>query len=275
LAALGGDVSNPSSAQREDPRTQLEADVATVPESSKARAIASAFPAEEVGLDWAGRSGSLELRASVGLNQWDARIEAEVGAIPGGVSLAGGLTLSIPLTDWLQLGITHRLMPSLTMGLGARGSPLQGSVALGFSSAGFSSIEGLIAGAYVDVDGGLRVARGLWLVASAGVDTQRLGLDRSELIPEASAGLIFAVHPRVRLQLGFEARQTFGFGGVFNPHTQLELGSTLEQGSRPWPLLELQVSPRVSLDGYASYRWNPGGTQAVQTYLLGLTWRSP
>ena len=82
------------------------------------------------------------------------------------------------------------------------------------------------------------------------------------------------LHPLVRLQLGIEGRQSLGFGAVINPLPHLQVGSILGQGSRPLPLLEVQVWRDVSLDAYATHRWTLGSTQTVQSYLLGLTWRS-
>ena len=53
---------------------------------------------------------------------------------------------------------------------------------------------------------------------------------------------------------------------------QLAFGSVLQQGLRSFPLVEWQVHPSLSLDGYASVRFIPGLGGALQTYLVGVTY---
>lgn len=285
FAARGGDVRPipQGEASPQHPGVQATTAPETAPETGTDEApspslgtgdAASEEEGGSSGSGWTGRASGLELRASVGLQHWDARTEMDGRQLPAGVSLAGGMVFTLPLSDRLQLAITHQLLPSLTLGLGAGEDLLHGSITSGFSAAGFSSIEGIIAGGFLDLDGGLRVVQGVWLVGGVSVDAQRLGLDRSMLTPGASAGLVLVLHPLIRLQLGIEGRQSLGFGGVINPLTQLQIGSVLGQGARPLPLLEVQIWRDVSLDAYANHRWILGSTQTVQSYLLGLTWRS-
>ena len=238
-----------------------------------------------------------DLHWTVPASQWVAR--AALGPSfrvtpPGPLALASraylfdSASLGIGLTDRLQLSLATDAVLGLSFRTGDREGNLQGSATLAFT--GFSTsilgpgpasmgfgIRGL-----ASFDGGVRLLPSLWWVGSV---SAHIGLfDALRFTPLLRTGFSLRLRPRLRLQLGAEAEHlvlnSAGLGIVTPDNVGtgpvdrvlLTLGSVLKQGLRSFPLVEWQVHPSLSLDGYASVRFVPGYGEVDHTYLVGVTY---
>jgi hypothetical protein len=192
--------------------------------------------------------------------------------------------LSAALTDHLQLALTHRLAPSVTLRFGERDAPLQGAASLGLGSFAFWTPGALNLEVIAELQGGLRLAPRWWLMGGwqAGVWlTPRGPATASSMLRTvnsgAKAGVAIDLHPRLRVQLGLAAHdEVSSVSQLDGQGPTVELGSVLGLGVRPGPLLQWQVLPGFSLDGYATVAWLLDGTRTfIQTYQVGFTWRTP
>lgn len=216
-----------------------------------------------------------DLHWTVPVSQWEARaaLGPSFTATPPGALgvvplayLSDSASLGIGLTDRLQLSLATGAV-GLSLRTGDREGNLQGSATLAATGLSFSDfgIQGL-----ASFDGGVRLLPSLWWVGSV---SAHFGLfDIQRFAPLLRTGLSLRLHPRLRLQLGAEALVNVDVGTGPLDGMVLAFGSVLQQGLRSFPLVEWQVHPSLSLDGYASVRFVPGLGGALQTYLVGVTY---
>jgi hypothetical protein len=226
-----------------------------------------------------------DLHWTVPASQWEARAALGPSFAPtltgalGGAPLAylhDSASLAIGLTDRLQLSLATNGALGLSLRTGDREGILQGSATLAFT--GFSTSNGALGSASMgfgiqglaSMDGGLQFLPSLWWVGSV---SGHFGLIHDQrFAPLLRTGLSLRIHPRLRLQLGVEALVDLGVATEPLDGVQLAFGSVLQQGLRSFPLVEWQVHPSLSLDGYASVRFLPILGGALQTYLVGVTY---
>ena len=230
--------------------------------------------------EWTLPAGTLEARTSVGVSHFYWPEDPLIGVFPRS-SPTGSLVLSAALTDHLQLALTHRLAPSVTLRFGDRDAPFQGAASLGLTSFAFWTPWVLGLDAFAELQGGLRLAPRWWLigglrtgVALAPADFLATSSGLSTMRAAAKAGVVIDLHPRLRVQLGLAASYQVSPNSELNgPWPSVDLGSVLGLGVRPLPLLQWQLLPDLSLDGHATASWLLDGTGIViQAYQVGFTW---
>ena len=111
-----------------------------------------------------------------------------------------------------------------------------------------------------------------WLIVSMGREVEYRPLSGERSFTDYRLGMVLTPHPRLRFQPGLVTRPTTGI----NDRTLIVvgLGSALHPGGRGWPLIQWQLLPSLSLDGYGSmflYEGKPSGLQGQ----VGFTWTPP
>jgi hypothetical protein len=194
------------------------------------------------------------------------------GALERSPALTLGATYAI--TDRLTWGLP---VPAFAYRFGQRGD-VELVPRAGLTSIGYSSIEGLLG----SLDAGLAVrawqSPTLSFIAAADVQWEfntSSTVHRGILTSSASAGLAWEPDARVTVHLAA--------GGAI-PHRTLEasdpaipltstlcFGSIQSLGFRALPLIQLHLSPTLSIDGYASWSVDVHGGTVRDRYLAGLT----
>ena len=268
-----------------NPRCLLSVVVFLAVFAEKSAQAQGPVPGEPPALAVEGALSLPDLHWTIPASQWEARAALGPSFAPTLTSAFGGAplaylhdsaSLGIGLTDRLQLSLaTHGA--GLSLRTGDREGNLQGSATLAFTGVSTSNVEapGLASMGFeiqglASMDGGLQFLPSLWWVGS--VAGHFALFHNQRFAPLLRTGLSQRLHPRLRLQLGVEALVNFGVGTGPLDGVQLAFGSVLQQGLRSFPLVEWQVHPSLSLDGYASVRFIPGLGGALQTYLVGVTY---
>lgn len=202
----------------------------------------------------------------------------------------------------LTYGVTDRLawtvpIPAFAYRIGNHGA-FEVIPRGGLTSIGYSSEEGLIG----SLDGG--VATRVWVVPRLSVVTntsvdwdfaqrsvvylpssgQSVATRSDALNLRASGGVLWSVHDAVTLHFGL------GWAGSAvlrradlpsvsaidvppaRPSSALVVGAVQTLGYRPLPLVQVHLSRRFSLDGYASWSFDLGTGDVRDRYLAGFTW---
>jgi hypothetical protein len=208
--------------------------------------------------------------------------------------LDGAFALTYGITDRLAWSVP---VPAFSYRIGNHGA-FEIIPRAGLVSIGYSSLEGVIG----SLDGGVAtrawVTPRLSLVANGSVgwgfrgrqwairDTasQTVWARADTLNMSASGGALWSVHDAVTLHfgLGWSGRAVLAqpeVAGVdpadivtTRPSSALVLGAVQELGYRPLPLLQVHLSRRFSLDGYASWAVDLQSGDLHDRYLAGFTW---
>jgi len=205
----------------------------------------------------------------------------------GGDTMQTGETLerSAELTGGLTYGITDRLtwavpVPAFAYRFGQAGA-LELVPRAGLTGLGYSSIEGLIG--TVDVGAAVRAwaspTVSFIAAGAADWDFNTGGLvSREMLTTSGNLGVAWEPSSIVALHLGV---------GLAVPHrtadpppelmappltSTVSIGSIQTLGYRALPLVQVYVTPKLSLDGYASWSVDVHGGSVRDRYLGGITW---
>lgn len=221
------------------------------PATSEPRAERSGTEVALPRLPWTLPTGKIEIRGALGLLLDPGQVQANLAA-------------SVPLTDWFQVTLTHQLQPSATVRVGKRGARLQASFTAGITAL---DLLGETRGWFGNASVGFEAWSATWLIGSVTHEVEHRPHFGERTFSDFRLGLVLTPHPRLRLQYGLVTRTSGAFLAV-------GLGSALHPGGRGWPLIQWQLLPSLSLDGYGSvflYEGRPYGIQGQ----VGFTWTSP
>jgi len=184
---------------------------------------------------------------------------------------SGGLTYGI--TDRLTWAVP---MPAFAYRFGQAGS-LELIPRAGLTGLGYSTVESWVG--TVDAGAAVRAwaSPTLSFIGAGALDWEFSSLmARGMLTASASAGLAWEPSSLVSVHLG---------AGLAVPHRTSEppemsipltstfsIGSIQSLGYRALPLVQLHISPKFSLDGYASWSVDVHGGAVRDRYLGGITW---
>ncbi|HEY0250772.1 MAG TPA: hypothetical protein VGC41_04565, partial [Kofleriaceae bacterium] len=198
--------------------------------------------------------------------------------------MTDALERSTTMTGSLTYRITDRLTwavatPAFSYRFGEPGR-LEVTPRAGLTGIGYSSIEGLIGTA--DAGAAIRAwtSPTFSVIGNAGVDynfNTSSEVKRGVLSLDASAGIAWEPSPLVSVHLAT---------GLTIPHRTTEpddmaipltstfaIGSIQTLGYEALPLLQIHVTPQLSLDGYASWSFDVHGGDVRDRYLAGFSWR--
>ena len=230
--------------------------------------------------------GWWSLQLAAGVTTGPSRIWAPSEFASDGRS--GGNTAELERSSAATGGITYAITDRLTWAVPVpafayrfgRAGDLEVVPRAGLTSLGYSSIEGWIGA----LDGGAALRAWqtptLSLIAAADAqwdfNTASGTATRGILTLSSSLGVAWEPDALVTLHLA---------AGVAVPHRTLEppamttpltssfsFGSIQTLGFRALPLIQIHVSPRLSLDGYASWSIDVHGGTVRDRYLAGFTW---
>ena len=211
--------------------------------------------------------------SSAPLQTSDTRGEPQMETLERSFALTGGLTYGI--TDRLTWAVP---LPAFAYRFGEAGE-LELIARGGLTGIGYSSIEDLLG----TVDAGAAVRAWVWpslsLVGAANVDWEFNTSDmvaRGMLTSRGSVGLAWEPSTFVSVHFGT---------GLAVPHRTTEppayatpltssvsIGSIQSLGYRSLPLIQLHLTPKFSIDGYASWSIDVRGGAVRDRYLGGITW---
>lgn len=220
---------------------------------------------------------------STGANTFGSPRPTTAGGEPVERSLSGFWSLAYGITDRLSLSV---LAPALSYRIGNEGS-FELIPRAGLAQFGYSSLSGF----FGTLDAG--VATRTWLTndlslisnvtAGWNFETGNVGDHGERLALRANAGISWNAGERVTLALGGglsgnpsvesgpTTRILSDIDTVTNGPT-LALGSVQSLGYRPLPLIQIHLSRRFSLDGYAAVGIDLRDGTVRDRYLAGFTW---
>jgi len=226
----------------------------------------------------AGISAGPATALGTGLHETTPRIEDET-KLERTFTLAGGIAWGITdrLSWWLPV-------PAFAYRFGDRDS-FEIVPRAGLTSIGYSGSSGILGS--VDLGVALRIPtaldQGLVFDAAAGArfsintasgqeQAQRPTLWRAF----SGAGYTWLIDNRV----GFTVGASIAGDVLFDPSdpivrrspVEISFGSVLSLGYRPLPLIQVYLSSRFSIDGYATWSYAPNTKTLRDTYLLGISW---
>jgi hypothetical protein len=204
-----------------------------------------------------------ELRAALGASTGRAR---SFGSVLYDTNDDADLERSFASVFTFTYGITDRLswtlpLPAFAHRLGEYGS-FEWISRAGLVALGYSSVEGMIGVVDAGVAARVWLTPDLSLLANASGD---LTFD-AELGLHATGGMTWRIGNNVALSLGA------GWAGRGSNSNELVLGAVQTLGYRSLPLIEVFLSPTLSLDGYASWGLDLRTNDVRDRYLGGLTW---
>lgn len=221
--------------------------------------------------------------ASSGANTFGSPRPAMAGGEPVERSFSGFWSLAYGITDRLSLSV---LAPALSYRIGNEGS-FELIPRVGLAQFGYSSLSGFVG----TLDAG--IATRAWLTADLSLISNTTAgwnfetgtsYDHGErLALRANAGLAWNAGERVSFAIGSglsgnpsvargpTTRILLDIDTVTSGPT-LVVGSVQSLGYRPLPLLQIHLSRRFSLDGYAAVGIDLRGGAVRDRYLGGFTW---
>jgi hypothetical protein len=226
-----------------------------------------------------------ELRFAGGLSTGAGRTFSTTG-LDGVTSREVTLERRVAASGSITYGITDRLawsapLPMFTYRAGTEGS-FEVLPHAGLTELGYSSADGLVGA----VGGG--VSTRAWLTPALSITADATGQwnwgrNRSVLLARATGGVSWLIGDTVTLSAGAgwtgqrhlegDAFADFAPPEFSRTTSQFFVGAVQTLGYRSLPLVQVHLSRRFSLDGYAAWWFDLAGGPVRDRYLAGFTWQ--